>query len=257
MASRLSRRKASLAPKHAWKDKRRRSNMRNAIVTVPRGKLAFPQEMRTTLRYVATHDLDPSSSTSNGVTFLANGIFKPEHTHTGHQPRGFDQYADLYNTFTVTASKISVTFAFGGYMGSGGHDATGKPSLAIYAKNTNDVPAPPSAICLVHKSAELNSTGTIESFQEKDKTKWVTITSAGEAKIVSTRLRTSEFFGKDALVGAEGYTGSSTADPSEKLYYHIMAGLNSGEYPGQVDVRANICVSYDVVWTNPKQLAAS
>ena len=246
-----------LPAKLRGKTKRRRTHSRNAIVTVPRGKLAFPQEMRTTLRYVATHDLDPTSATMAGVTFLANGIFKPEHTHTGHQPRGFDQYADLYNTFTVTSSKISVTFALGGYMGSGGHDATGKPSLAIYAKSTNDVPAPPSVICVIHKSAELNATGSIESFQEKDKTKWVTITSAGEAKVVSTRLRTSEFFGKDALVGAEGYTGSSTADPSEKLYYHIMAGLNSAEYPGQVDVRANICVSYDVVWTNPKQLSAS
>jgi len=256
MASRISRRRTQ-TPKHAWKAKRRRTHSRNAVVAVPRGKLAFPQEMRTTLRYVASHDLEPTSSTSAGVTFLANGIFKPEHTHTGHQPRGFDQYADLYNTFTVTSSTISVTFSMGGYMGSGGFDSTGKPSLAIYAKSTNDVPAPPGVICLVHKSAELNSSGTIESFQEKDKTKWTQISSSGEPKVVSTRLRTSEFFGKDALVGAEGYTGSSSADPAEKLYYHIMAGLNTAEYPSQVNVRANICVSYDVVWTNPKQLAAS
>jgi len=74
---------------------------------------------------------------------------------------------------------------------------------------------------------------------------------------VSTSSSVTEFFGKDFLVGADGYTGTASSDPDNKLFYHIMVGLNTNEYPHPVKMRANVCVQYDVVWTEPKQLAAS
>ena len=213
--------------------------------------------MKTVLRYVATHDLEPVSATAVGFTMRANGVFKPEVSHTGHQPRGYDQYTELYNVSTVTASKISVTFSYEGYWGSSAFDSTGKPSLAVYDKGENSVTAPPGVICLVHKSPEMNATGTIENFQEKDKTKWVQIVPTSGPRVVATGLKCRDFFGKDFLVGAEGYTGSDSADPTEQLFYHIMAGLNTDEYPAQINLRANVCIEYQVTWTSPKQLAAS
>jgi len=230
---------------------------RNALVNVPRNKLAFPQSMSTKLRYVDSIDLAPTSSTAVGHSFLANGMYDPDTATGGHQPRGFDQYTELYRKFTVKSSKISVTFSYEGYMGAAAGDATGKPSLGIYAKNANDFPAPPAAICLIHKSVETNATGTIETFQERDRTKWKTIVPTSDARTVSTGLRSSEFFGKDFLVGADGYTGTDSADPTNKLYYHVMVGLQTNEYPSQFKLRANVCIEYDVVWTEPKQLTAS
>ena len=229
---------------------------RNASVAVPRGKLAFPQEMKTTLRYVESFDLEPTSATAAGISLLANGLFDPEVSIGGHQPRGFDQYTELYHKFTVRSSKLSVTFSYEGYLGPAGTTATGQPNQEVEDAG-GDVPAVPGAICLIHKAVAPNVTGTIENFQEKDKTKWTQIVPSSGPKTISTRMRASEFFGKDFLVGADGYTGDATADPSNKLYYHIMAGLNSNEYPNQIKVRANCVVEYDVVWTEPKQLAAS
>lgn len=234
-----------------------RLRSRNALVSVPRGKLAFPQEMRTKLRYVETFDLEPTSQTAAGFSLLANGMYDPEVGVGGHQPRGFDQYTALYQKFTVKSSKISVTFAYEGYNGPAGFLTTGGPSQAIYTTSENNQAAVPSAICLVHKSVETNDTGTIESFQERDRTKWKSICPGGEVKTVSTGLHCSDFFGKDFLVGADGYTGTDSTDPDNKLYYHVMCGLNSNEYPRQINVRANCIVEYDVVWTEPKQLAAS
>jgi len=43
--------------------------------------------------------------------------YDPEVALGGHQPRGFDQFTDVYNTFTVLGSKISVSWMYEGYDG--------------------------------------------------------------------------------------------------------------------------------------------
>lgn len=229
---------------------------RNALVKVPRGKLAFPQEMRTTLRYVDTFNLSPSSQTATGFSIRANDLYDPQVSAGGHQPRGFDQYSTLYKKFTVTASKISVTFAYEAYNGCTDQDATGMPLQSIQS-GSSAVVGSPACICLVHKAVAPNTTQTIEQFQEQDRTKWKTITPQSDAKTVSTRLKASEFFGKDFLVGADGYTGTASAHPENQLYYHVMAARNSDEYPGTIKLRANVVVEYSAVWTEPKQLPQS
>lgn len=229
---------------------------RNALVKVPRGKLAFPQEMRATLRYVDTFNLTPSSQSATGFSIRGNDLYDPQVSVGGHQPRGFDQYTVLYKKFTVVASKISVTFAYEAYNGCTEQDVTGMPLQSIQSQN-DAVVGVPSCICLIHKAVAPNTSQTIEQFQEQDRTKWKTITSQSDAKTVSTGLKASEFFGKDFLVGADGYTGTASSHPENQLYYHIMAARNSDEYPGSVKLRANVVVEYDAVWTEPKQLPAS
>jgi len=231
---------------------------RNALVRVPRNKLGFPQEMSTTLRYVVSENLTPGTDTAEGFTLRANGMFDPEYSLGGHQPRGFDQYMALYNRFTVTSCKISVTFAYRGYPGAppGAVDGTGAPVQQTEDMGA-DVTAPPSVICLVHKAVSLNTTQTINQFQEHDRTKWVTITPIGEAKTVSTSLTCREFFGKDFLVGSDGYTGTDSADPSNPVYFHIMAGKNDDGADKAVQIQANCIMEYKCTFTEPKQLAES
>ena len=231
---------------------------RNALVSVPRNKLGFPQEMSTTLRFVTTKTLDPGTNTANGFTLRANGMFDPEYSLGGEQPRGFDQYMELYEKFTVSSAKLSVTFAYRGYPGAppGAVDATGAPVQEVNAKDV-DVVAPPSVICLVHKAVAINAAQTIYQFQEHDRTKWVTITPGGEARTVSTSLTCREFFGKDFLVGSDGYTGTVSADPTNPLYFHVMAGKNDDGADKAVQIMANCVLEYRCTFTEPKQLAQS
>ena len=42
--------------------------------------------------------------------FRANGLYDPNLTGTGHQPRGFDEHAALYDHYTCIGSKMKVTF---------------------------------------------------------------------------------------------------------------------------------------------------
>jgi len=240
--------------------RRRHSGLksRNALVRVPRDKLGFPQEMSTTLRYVTTFALEPVSSTANGISILANDLYDPEVSVGGHQPRGFDDYMAQYKKFTVTSSRCMVTFAYEGYYGPppGVADSTGAPVQQI--EDTGGyVPAAPSVICLVHKATGANVVSSINGFQEQDRTRWVTITPTGEAKTVRTSCAAREFFGKDFLVGSDGYTGTVAGSPTNLLYYHIMAGRNDDGPSGKVHIQANIVVDYKVTFTEPKQLAAS
>lgn len=235
-----------------------RLKSRNALVRVPRNKLGFPQEMSTTLRYVTTFALEPVSSSASGISILANDLYDPEVSVGGHQPRGFDEFIAQYKKFTVTSSKVSVTFAYEGYLGAppGVVDSTGAPVQQIEDTGAN-VAAAPSVICLVHKATGANVTGTINNFQEQDRTRWCTITPTGEAKTVRTSLTAREFFGKDFLVGSDGYTGTVAGSPTNLLYYHIMAGRNDDGPSGKVHIQANIVVEYKVTFTEPKQLGES
>ena len=90
---------------------------RNAMVSVPRAKIGFPQSMRTKLRYATRVDFVPTGTTVVSKTFLANGLYDPDTTVGGHQPRGFDEFMAAYTTFTVQGSKASCSFMYEGYDG--------------------------------------------------------------------------------------------------------------------------------------------
>lgn len=70
-------------PTHTrFKSKGKRTN---ALVRVPRNKLAFPQRMRTQLRYVDRQVFDLSGATAAAPDYWkANGLFDPYYASGGH-----------------------------------------------------------------------------------------------------------------------------------------------------------------------------
>lgn len=234
---------------------------RNALVAVPRNKIGFPQSMSTKLRYCDSVDLTPNSSSINSVSYLANGLFDPQVAVGGHQPRGFDEFMEIYKKFTVKGATISVTFCYEGYLGATpAGAATGGPDQRVKYISTSssiDVYAIPAAVCLVQPSTLASMSGTLEQHQEMEKTRWKTMVSSAGPVVVSHALKCQDFFGKDFLVGADGYTGDKSSDPSNKLYFHVSAGMQTNEYPQGQKIRANICITYDAVFTEPEPLAAS
>lgn len=66
-----------------------------------------PDRKRVTMRYYFTLTQDISSLHSAHV-FHANGIFDPDVSGVGHQPRGHDQYGVLYDDYVVLGSKITI-----------------------------------------------------------------------------------------------------------------------------------------------------
>lgn len=256
--TRAARRKDARSQRAGWLSKR----AKNTRVVVPRTKLGFPTSMSATVRYVQRTDMAPQGLDTLAQTFAANDIFDPDVTGAGHQPRATNQYALLYDTFTVTSSKISVNWMFEGYSGPSTVSATG--ALQTNVNDSATSPAVSPAICGIFKSnAGYGASIKNHDQMEQDRTTWITMNTQSSSKTTSMSSNFSEFFGKQDMVAASGFSGTTGstlvgASPTEKVYYHVWASRGSDDYPdGVCKVTAYVTIEYRVTYTNPKKLAAS
>lgn len=77
----------------------------------PRLQTGFPQQMKVRLKYVDEYVMTSTAGAVANQAFRMNSVFDPDFTGVGHQPYGFDQYASLYNVYTVLGSKLTATWA--------------------------------------------------------------------------------------------------------------------------------------------------
>lgn len=232
---------------------------RNQIVSVPRTKLAFPQQMKTTLRYVQRVQFQPTGTGVLQARFRANGIYDPDTAvGFGHQPRGFDQFMSIYKVFTVAGSSCSVTFMYEGYDGPSTLGTTGNLIKSWRAVASDDIPALTPMACGLHKGVESLSAGTAETQMEKDRTVWTYINGQSGEKTLKSSMKVSDFYGKDALTGSDGYTGDDSSDPANEVFWEAWCGRVSDDYPAEVTkVVAYVTIEYDVTFTEPLVLTAS
>lgn len=89
--------------------RRARRVRRKTINNVARFNRPFARSAFVKLRYVQRITLEP---TAGGVAdshfFRCNSLYDPDYTGVGHQPIGFDEYANLYKHYTVYGAKINV-----------------------------------------------------------------------------------------------------------------------------------------------------
>lgn len=252
--TRGARRADAVRQRAAWK--------RNRMVSVPRNKLAFPQSMRTKVRYVERIDFQPTGGNVVQYQFRANNMRDPDVTGTGHQPRGFDQFMDVYNTYTVLGATCSVSWMFEAYDGPSTTASTGNLVKEVGYDGSNQIPALSPLVCGVHKGIETLTAGAPAEQMEKDRTVWTYINGQSNHKTLKQSLRVSDFYGKGAIVGAEGYTGkqglTSTGDPTEEVFFELWCGRASDDYPADSTKACAFCtIEFDAVFTEPKTLTAS
>jgi len=66
----------------------------------------MPQSLITTLRYTDYFSINPPVGSAGTYAFVANGLWDPNFSGTGHQPMGFDQLMTFYNHFEVIGAKL-------------------------------------------------------------------------------------------------------------------------------------------------------
>lgn len=65
-------------------------------------QLSFPDKVIAKIPYAFSSQIT-SALSSNDVVWNANSLFDPEETYSGHQGRGYDQWATIYNRYRVFA----------------------------------------------------------------------------------------------------------------------------------------------------------
>lgn len=216
-----------IAPYRRKKRKRSKKYRRG----IPRG--LFAKTTKMAFRYVDTITLNPTIG-ANMVyhTFSANGMYDPDITGTGHQPRGFDQYMQFYQHYTVIGSKLKATFVT--------NDAT--YTGLSYVGLTQTGGATP-AITDIHTVIEK------KSFK-------VNTVMGTRPRVVTSKCNLSKAFGQKVLQ-EDANAGTAAANPAEQWYFQVMAGTNKVGVTDPDAMQVLIEIEYIAILHEPKDIGGS
>lgn len=175
------------------------------------------------------YSLNPGAAGAAGVHVLAaNGLYDVDIFGVGHQPTGFDQYMALYNNYTVTEAEIEVTFV--------NTDTTNMQNIGISIQ-------------------DLSSTSTdVRRYIENGNCVTKIIGNAtGASPNIGTlkmRVRMSDFFRNRGILTDDTFQGTSSANPTELLYFHVFAAPLDTTTDASI-VSARITIRFRTIFRNP------
>lgn len=198
----------------------------------------LPTKLLVKLKYYDTFTINPGLGTIGSYIFSANGMYDPNISGTGHQPRGFDQLMTMYDHFTVIASKATVQpLEFTGL------------GLCQYALALQDgaTPIGIGASSIGDNVCEYNNV-MYSNFPH---------VSAGSAIQTNQLPKLKKKFGikkffhaKNPLTAAQ-WEGDVTSNPIEQAYYGVYYWSESAADPPAVTFK--ILIQYTAVLHEPQQ----
>lgn len=196
-------------------------------------KAPMPNQFATKLRYQEAVSINPGIGVAGVHVFSSNGLFDPNITGTGHQPRGFDQLMAMYDHYTVIGAKITCDFVEGASYDNHVWIAI-KDSATVHA-NPTDYLEGRNVISRI-----LPHSGTGQS----------------SVRTLTKTFSTRKFLGRSKVLADSELKGSSVANPTEQAYFHIgIAVVNSSADESTQSV--NVRIEYLVVFSEPKQPSQS
>lgn len=215
-------------PKRAPK---RRKTTRQAVSTKvgpSRDYKLLRTKQKVTMRYADTFTLNPGAGGSPAShVFSCNGLFDPDITGVGHQPRGFDQMMLLYDHYVVNTATIEVWF---------NHD---DDKGVVYAVNVRDEPnAPSSRVSILE-----NAYGTM------------TASSKGKGgSYLRFTCDIAKFLGQAKL--EDSLKGSRAGNPTEQCYFQVSA-MSQDTFADIANVFFTAKITYDVTLIEPRHPSTS
>lgn len=217
--------------KRSYRRRKPKRKMRRKKYSVPRAPLA--KKLYTKLRYSDSFSLDPPAATAVARVWRANGMYDPDQTTVGHQPRGFDQLMALYEHFTVIGCKLTVTFA----QQATGTDTANVVGVSLRSSNT--------AITSLNDHMEY----------QYQKHRIVNSQNGDGVQTIIYQCNPNKFLGRSKPLSDPDLKGSASSDPTEQAYFHIFAAGLDGANGGLCNVNATI--DYLCVLTEPVNPAQS
>lgn len=187
--------------------------------------------LRRTLRYSAGGTITTGAGAVAFSYWRAIGAFDPQFAVGGHQPMGFDQIMALYSKFNVLNSRITIRpYNNAGVPTAFGVHLTPGSSASIYSDYA--------------------------AIDESGLAVWQMLPAGLDipVKIVLSQ-NTSETFGNVNILDDDELAGSGAADPVALCNFAIYAqDVNSTSV---AIVQFTISLEYDILFTEPKQVAQS
>lgn len=217
-------------PKRYGKKRGRRSRRRTNRKMVIR-KSPMPLRFPTKLRYVENFTMDGAASgLADAYVFNAGGLYDPNITGVGHQPRGWDQLIAMYDHAVVIGSKITLTIT---------HNSSGAVNeiCGVALRDGSTVDTDPN---------DYLEGGTVRSGH---------ITADKPTKMFTLGYSPKKFLGRSKPMADSTLKNSVSANPTESAFFHCFTAGLGGTNPAAVDCTA--VIDYLCVFIEPKDVAQS
>lgn len=208
--------------------------------------IGFSKSQLCKLRYVQQVQLNPATSSSAYIIYSANGPFQPNVTASAsvgtspsHQPYGYDQWSAIYNDYVVLGSKMMVTAI--------------PPSATVSAA----AGAGPMSIMLSDSATGYTNPTTL---METGRTVFKQLPTNASSRPVklSHAFSTKKFWRlKDVKDNVTRVGSDVGSNPAEQAYYHIYFWCNDTSVTTTAGPYLWVVIDYAVLFTGPKDLAAS
>lgn len=194
------------------------------------------------MRYCVGVLLNGMTAGTTGIyRFRANSINDPDQTGAGHQALGNDQWAALYDHYTVVSARIKTTFNFG-------EGLNGLPQVVGVA---------------LEDSTNLTTATTASEITEQSKAPWkllgMTTGKQGPVTVTNTFSAKKFFNIKDIRDNTDRLGAQFNANPTEDVYFTVFAAAynNTGSIDVDNVITAFVEIDYLVMVAEPKYLAQS
>lgn len=185
------------------------------------------------LRYQTNVSINPGAAGTAAVhTFRANGLYDPDLTGVGHQPRGFDQIMSLYDHYVVLGSKISVTFA--------------NTNASVYNK----------LVGITLQDDGTTSTD-VNDYMERSYVSSGMLSATGSQHVITRSLNCSvkRFLGRSSVLSDPQLKGGASSNPTEEAIFHVF-GATMQSVDGQV-IDCSVIIDYLVAFIEPRDVSQS
>lgn len=200
--------------------------------TARRTRTLFGNRLCTKLKYQNFRTLDPGVlGTPAGHAYSCNGMWDPDISGGGHQPRGFDQLMNIFNHAVVIGAKITVQVSHT----SGVNDTI--VGIAIRDNFTIDT--------------------NMNNYLESRKCRHVMVGAGANAepKTISYKLNPNKFLNRSKPMSDPDLKNSAFNNPAESAYFHLFCG--PVESVDATPVHCNVMIEYTCVFFEPKLPAQS
>jgi len=198
----------------------------------------FGYRYRTSLRYAEHIDFGVQNNAAQGYVFAANGMYDPNITGTGHQPKGFDQLMLFFQHYQVLGARILVN---------------------AYSDINNTLGAAQLAIAVQRSTTVLGWTSMLESGNCTHG--FLPAIPEGGGPVVPfmrNAVKIADFQSIPDIMNDDTTKGTASGNPATLVYFVIYTVVQDfGGTPTSFHIYGDVVVEYDAVFTEPLQIGQS
>lgn len=189
----------------------------------------MPRVDRAKIRYSDVVTVSSTTGILGSYVFRANSIYDPDFTGTGHQPMSHDTWSTLFNHYTVTGAKMTITV----------HPLAGNTTSGVVGIFLNAGSSAPY--------------GNITGFIEAKRGAYRQIShQASKGSRLSTKFSARKFFNVSDVKDVGKLGAAFGANPSEEAYFVVYY---QDQESSSSSVRVTVSIDYIVQFSEPKHLA--